>query len=126
MKFLFLSLFFTNFIFAQTLVIDNKEVDLKHFTFEYLQDKSIRHTIETVQKEKFTTIENKKTLHSKKSIWLRTKIYNSSDLKKELYVSYKNIHILRHLYFYTLKDKTVIDSLYYNNFDNIKIDNRIS
>lgn len=112
-------------VFADKIYLDEKPLNMKEFTIDFYSDKSKKDTIDTVRNKNFIAISSKKAMHCEKSLWFKLKFENSTFESKEVFISYRHIHLIRYLSFFTIKNEKLTNSLHYNNHNNIAIDNRI-
>jgi len=125
MKLLFLLLLTLKLLSASTINITDDEINLKNFSINYYDDKSEKLTIETISDKTFITKPSRFSAGIKKSTWIQIPLKNRTDREKRLYITYNNIHILKNITFYTLKDSDIVNKIHYDNYKNLDIENRV-
>ncbi|WP_337796320.1 sensor histidine kinase [Poseidonibacter lekithochrous] len=113
--FLFLILFF---IFYTSLHAEYK--------VSFFDDKTHYKDISQVLDKEFLPTSRKETFGKKKFLWLKVNITNKTNKIEDNYLSLRNIHIMKDVHFFTIKNNKVVkQNISFNKYKNPDVKHRI-
>ncbi|MDF1878237.1 sensor histidine kinase [Sulfurimonas sp. SAG-AH-194-C20] len=113
-KILFFFSLLTSFLNAMpTVIVEQNDVNIKHFKLEYFVDATTKLKLHDVKSQNFETGTNSLSLGKNKThTWIRFAITNKTAKKKKLFIHNKHAYVANKIEFYELKNNKVLSKLF--------------